>query len=44
MNKKIVIIGAGPGLGFSIANKFVAEGFDATLVARIEITLRDMSM
>lgn len=44
MNKKIVIIGAGPGLGFSIAKKFVAEGFDAILVARNENTLRDMSM
>lgn len=44
MNKKIVIIGAGPGLGFSIAKKFVAEGFDAILVARNENALRDMSM
>ncbi len=44
MNKRIVIIGAGPGLGFSIAKKFVAEGFYAILVARNENALRDMSM
>ncbi len=43
MNKRIAIIGAGPGLGFSIAKKFVAKGLDA-IVARNENALRDMSM
>lgn len=43
MNRKIVIIGAGPGLGFSIAKKFVSEGFDVILVARNEKALREMS-
>ncbi|GAA3410784.1 SDR family NAD(P)-dependent oxidoreductase [Paenibacillus hodogayensis] len=32
--KTIVIIGAGPGLGLSIAKKFGANGFQAALVAR----------
>lgn len=42
MNKLIVIIGAGPGLGFSVAKKFAKEGFDSVLVARNEAVLKDM--
>lgn len=42
MNKLIVIIGAGPGLGFSVAKRFAKEGFDCVLIARNESTLKDM--
>lgn len=42
MNKLIVIIGAGPGLGLSVAGRFAKEGFDSVLVARNEATLKEM--
>lgn len=32
--RTIAIVGAGPGLGFSIAKRFGAEGFDVALIAR----------
>ena len=41
MNKLIVIIGAGPGLGFSVAKRFAREGFDSVLVARNDAALKD---
>ncbi|MBR0725523.1 SDR family NAD(P)-dependent oxidoreductase [Bradyrhizobium manausense] len=34
MNKTIAIVGAGPGLGLSIAKRFGREGFQVALVAR----------
>lgn len=43
MNKLIVVIGAGPGLGFSVAKRFAKEGFESVLVARNESKLREMS-
>lgn len=43
MNKLIVIIGAGKGLGFSVAKRFTKEGFDSVLVARNESKLNEMS-
>ena len=42
MNKLIVIIGSGPGLGFSVAKRFAREGFDSVLVARNDAALKDM--
>jgi short-subunit dehydrogenase len=33
-NRHIVIIGAGPGIGASVARRFASEGFRLTLVAR----------
>ena len=42
MNKLIVIIGAGPGLGLSVAKRFAREGFDSVLVARNESALKEM--
>lgn len=42
MNKLIVIIGAGPGLGLSVAKRFAKEGFDSVLVARNEAALKEM--
>ncbi len=36
---RVVIIGAGPGLGLGIARRFADEGLDVTLVARRRATL-----
>jgi Short-chain dehydrogenases of various substrate specificities len=30
----IMVSGAGPGIGFEIANRFAREGFDIVLVSR----------
>jgi NAD(P)-dependent dehydrogenase (short-subunit alcohol dehydrogenase family) len=38
-----VIIGAGPGIGTSVARRFAAEGFDIGLVARTQATLEAAS-
>ncbi|MEV0720145.1 SDR family NAD(P)-dependent oxidoreductase [Asanoa sp. NPDC050611] len=38
----IAIVGAGPGLGLSIARVFGAEGFEVALIARRESTLAEM--
>ena len=43
MNKTAVIIGTGPGLGFGLAKKFRNEGFKVVLVARNELSLKEMS-
>ena len=42
MGKTIVIIGAAPGLGQAIANKFAQEKFNVVLVARNELKLKTM--
>jgi len=38
----IAIVGAGPGLGFSIAKVFGAHGYEVALIARSRSTLDDM--
>lgn len=43
MNKTAVVIGAGSGLGFGLAMKFKKEGFKVVLVARNEMSLREMA-
>lgn len=43
MNKTAVVIGAGSGLGFGLAKKFMNEGFKIVLVARNEQSLKEMS-
>lgn len=43
MKKTIVIVGAGAGLGFSIAKKFVGEGYKGVLVARNQASLKDIN-
>ena len=43
MNKTAVVIGAGSGLGFGLAKKFKNEGFKVVLVARNEMSLREMT-
>ena len=42
MNKTVVIIGAGSGLGFGLAKKFRNEGFKVVLIARNEQSLMEM--
>ncbi|QWT17524.1 SDR family NAD(P)-dependent oxidoreductase [Collinsella sp. zg1085] len=39
MNKKIVVIGAGPGLGNAIARRFGREDYEVVLLARNEMSL-----
>lgn len=39
MNKNIIIIGAGPKLGFAIAKKFGENGFRVGLISRNEESL-----
>lgn len=39
MDKKIVVIGAGPGLGNAIARRFGKEGYEVALIARNEKSL-----
>ena len=39
MVKTIAIVGAGPGLGLSIAKKFGTNGFRAALIARSKDSL-----
>ena len=34
MSKTIAIVGAGPGLGLSLARRFAAEGFEIVLISR----------
>jgi NAD(P)-dependent dehydrogenase (short-subunit alcohol dehydrogenase family) len=41
-NKTIAIVGAGPGLGLSIARRFGAEGFQVALVARNSAKLANL--
>ena len=43
MKKTIVVIGAGPGLGFGVAKKFGKEGYFVILVARNQESLVKMS-
>lgn len=43
MKKSVLIIGAGPGLGFGIAKKFGKEGYFVILVARNQDALVTMS-
>lgn len=43
MLKTIVIVGAGPGLGLSIAKKFGKNGFRAALIARSKDSLDELS-
>ena len=43
MKKTIVIIGAGPGLGYGVAKKFGKEGYFVILVARNQESLVKMS-
>lgn len=43
MKKKVVIIGAGQGLGFGLAKKFRNEDFTVVLVARNEESLKTMT-
>lgn len=43
MKKTIVVIGAGAGLGFSVAKKFAGEGYKVVLVARNRESLEKMS-
>lgn len=39
----VVIIGAGPGLGLSVARRFAREGLSIALVARSESTLKSLA-
>lgn len=34
MKKTIAIVGAGPGVGFAVAEKFGKEGYNVALLAR----------
>ena len=43
MKKTIVVIGAGPGLGYAVAKKFGKEGYFVILVARNQESLVKMS-
>ena len=43
MKKTIIVIGAGPGLGFGVAKKFGKEGYFVILVARNQESLVKMS-
>jgi NADP-dependent 3-hydroxy acid dehydrogenase YdfG len=38
-NPMIIVVGAGPGLGASVARRFGSEGYDVALIARSEDTL-----
>ncbi|UYM05780.1 SDR family NAD(P)-dependent oxidoreductase [Solicola gregarius] len=38
-----VVIGAGPGIGFSTARRFAIEGYDVGLVSRTEPRLRELA-
>lgn len=42
--KTTVIIGAGPGLGMSIAKRFGKEGYKIVLIARNENKLQNMML
>jgi len=42
MKKSILIIGAGPGLSRSVAEKFAAKGFSISLISRNEDNLRSI--
>lgn len=42
MKKTIAIMGAGPGLGLSIAKKFGANGFQVALISRNEEKLNTL--
>lgn len=39
----VVVIGAGPGIGFSTARRFAIEGYDVGLVSRTESRLSDLA-
>lgn len=41
-NKVIVVVGAGPGVGASVARRFGREGYDVALVARSEEHLEQL--
>jgi len=41
--QRALVLGAGPGLGGSVARRFGREGFSVTLVARIEEHLADLA-
>ena len=43
MKKTIVVIGAGPGLGYGVAKKFGKEGYFVILIARNQVSLVKMS-
>ncbi|MET0241866.1 MAG: SDR family NAD(P)-dependent oxidoreductase [Flavitalea sp.] len=47
MNKSILIVGAGPGLSYSVAEKFAGEGFGINLISRnksnLEVLKRQLS-
>jgi NADP-dependent 3-hydroxy acid dehydrogenase YdfG len=38
-NKVLVVVGAGPGVGASVARRFGREGYDVALIARSAVTL-----
>ncbi|RZL40761.1 MAG: SDR family NAD(P)-dependent oxidoreductase [Pedobacter sp.] len=42
MGKTIVIIGAGPGVGFAVAQRFGKEGYNVALLARSEEKLDNL--
>ncbi|MCM3689143.1 SDR family NAD(P)-dependent oxidoreductase [Kocuria rosea] len=41
--QRVLVLGAGPGLGTSVARRFGREGFSVTLVARSEEHLADLA-
>ncbi len=43
MVKTLVIIGAGPGVGFAVAQRFGKEGYNVALLARNEDKLKDLA-
>jgi short-subunit dehydrogenase len=43
MAKNLVVIGAGPGLGAAIANRFAHAGFSIGLIARDDAMLTELS-
>ena len=39
--KKLLIVGMGPGIAFSVANRFATHGFEVTMMARREEKLKE---
>ncbi|HWF16995.1 MAG TPA: SDR family NAD(P)-dependent oxidoreductase [Acidimicrobiales bacterium] len=42
-NRRLLLVGAGPGLGMAVARRFADEGYRVTLVARSTDGLRDLA-
>src|ERR1700727_1592232 len=42
-NRRLLLVGAGPGLGMAVARRFAVGGYGVTLVARSPDGLRDLA-